>query len=308
MTKKYISLREVARQLNIPPSTVVYYKDRFSGFIPSQGGEGRKKRYPAEVIDIFRRIREMFNSNWSTEQIENELGMRYAHGVGQAGEPQAESGAREVDSVVREMGGVLEKMTDLLENQSLFRAEIHTLRDELASLRQERERTESRYRCAIESMEEELASLRRAKTDLERLLRGTGSEGGAPLFPSEEYLSRPLVIKTIQGEYLGVLGKVQKHFALRDFVFMVERNIAAGRDMEMSWEYRSDQWVLLVTAKGELDGRDQHVVLVTQKTVTPNRNTVTEIVRLNINGADVPDSLLLSLFKKVKDGFDAWSR
>ncbi|WP_022662659.1 MerR family transcriptional regulator [Paucidesulfovibrio longus] len=305
MTKKFISLREVARQLNIPPSTVVYYKDRFSEFVPSQGGEGRRKRYPAEVIDIFRRIREMFNNNWSTEQIEQELALRYASG-GSVAEARSEKPAEDMDSMVRGMGGVLEKMTDLLENQSLFRSEIRSLRDELAGLKQERQQSEKRYLGALEQMEQEVASLRRAKDELERLLRQGGS--GAPVFPSEEYLSRPLVIRTEQGEYLGVLGKVQKHFALRDFVFMIERNAAAGRRMDMSWEKRDDHWVLLVSARDSEDAREQHVVLVTQKTVTPSRNTVTEIVRLNINGNDVPDSLLLSLFKKVKDGFDAWNR
>jgi DNA-binding transcriptional MerR regulator len=305
MTKKFISLREVARQLSIPPSTVVYYKDRFSEFVPSQGGEGRRKRYPAEVIDIFRRIREMFNNNWSTEQIEQELALRYASG-GSVAEARSEKPAEDMDSMVRGMGGVLEKMTDLLENQSLFRSEIRSLRDELAGLKQERQQSEKRYLGALEQMEQEVASLRRAKDELERLLRQGGC--GAPVFPSEEYLSRPLVIRTEQGEYLGVLGKVQKHFALRDFVFMIERNAAAGRRMDMSWEKRDDHWVLLVSARDSEDAREQRVVLVTQKTVTPSRNTVTEIVRLNINGNDVPDSLLLSLFKKVKDGFDAWNR
>ncbi|MGE4292965.1 MAG: MerR family transcriptional regulator [Desulfovibrio sp.] len=305
MTKKFISLREVARQLNIPPSTVVYYKDRFSEYVPSQGGEGRRKRYPAEVIDIFRRIREMFNNNWSTEQIEQELALRYAPGR-DVQEVRPEKSVGDVDSMVRGMGGVLEKMTDLLENQSLFRSEIRSLRDDLAGLRQERDESERRYRNALEQMEQEVASLRRSKEELERLLRQGGS--GTPLFPSEEYLSRPLVIRTNQDEYLGVLGKVQKHFALRDFVFMIERNAAAGRQLEMSWERRDDQWVLLISARDAEDGREQHVVLVSRKTVTPSRNTVTEIVRLNINGNDVPDSLLLSLFKKVKDGFDAWNR
>jgi DNA-binding transcriptional MerR regulator len=306
MTKKFISLREVARQLNIPPSTVVYYKDRFSDFIPSQGGEGRRKRYPVEVIDIFRRIREMFNNNWSTEQIEQELALHQSvPGPDVAGE-RVQAPLGQADSMVRDMSGVLEKMTDLLENQSLFRGEIRSLRDELAELKRDREESERRYRRALEDMEQEMSSLRRAKEDLERLLRA--GSNGAPQFPSEDYLVRPLVIRTRQGEYLGVLGKVQKHFALRDFVFMVERNVAAGRKLDMAWELRDDQWVLLVTSRDGEDGREQHVVLVTRKTVTPNRNTVTEIVRLNINGNDVPDSLLLTLFKKVKDGFDAWSR
>jgi hypothetical protein len=47
----------------------------------------------------------------------------------------------------------------------------------------------------------------------------------------------------------------------------------------------------------------QDIVLVTAQTVTPSGNTVTEIVRLNIDGVDAPDSLLLSLFRQVRTVF-----
>lgn len=76
--KKYISLREVGRRLDIPPSTVVYYKDKFAKYIPSEGGGGRRRRYPVEVLEIIRRVREMFNDNWSTEQIERELALKFS--------------------------------------------------------------------------------------------------------------------------------------------------------------------------------------------------------------------------------------
>jgi hypothetical protein len=48
---------------------------------------------------------------------------------------------------------------------------------------------------------------------------------------------------------------------------------------------------------------EQTIVLVARKTVTPSKNTVTEVQRLNINGKDVPDTLMLSLFKQLREGF-----
>ncbi|MBU1611999.1 MAG: MerR family transcriptional regulator [Proteobacteria bacterium] len=308
MTQTFISLREIARQLNIPPSTVVYYKDRFAEHIPSQGGEGRRKRYPADAIEIFRRIREMFNNNWSTEQIEQELAApgrtdrRVDATAASFASPLSSGGFNDASAV-------LAKVTDLLENQSLFKSEVRTLRDEIAEMRKERSDEKSRYGQAITVMEREMEELRHAKEQLERMLR-TGRSGGttsakAPQFPSEDYLARPLVIRTSQSEYLGVLGKVRKHFALRDFVYLVETN-ASGRKVDLNWEKQGKQWTLVVTL--EEPEQEQHFILVTQETTTPNKNRVTEIVRLNVNGADVPDSLLLSLFKKIKDTFDRQSQ
>ena len=57
-TSSFLSLREIGRRLGIPPSTVVYYKDRFARFFPAAGGAGRRRRYPAESMDLIRRIRE----------------------------------------------------------------------------------------------------------------------------------------------------------------------------------------------------------------------------------------------------------
>ncbi len=243
----------------------------------------------------------MFNSNWSTEQIEQELASSLASGTrSDAADPSfnppLSAGAGSDASVV------LARVTDLLENQSLFKSEVRSLRDEIAELRQERLNEQKRYDQALSSMELEMADLRLLKMDQEGLGGGKRSKAArAPQFPLEDYLACPLVIRTSQDEFLGVLGKVRKHFALRDFVYLVETSVK-GRSVELSWELQNKHWSLVVSL--EEDDQEQHFILVTQETVTPSKNVVTEILSLNINGADVPDSLLLSLFKKIKDTFD----
>jgi hypothetical protein len=243
----------------------------------------------------------MFNNNWSTEQIEQELaaGTRAKAGTDTFDpgyEPPLSS------TLGKDAAAVLSKVTDLLENQSLFKSEVRSLRDEIDQLRKENRDERSKFTRAAEEMERELADLRQAKADLERLLGAArGRKVSPPQFPDEEYLARPLVIRTSQSEYLGVLGKVRKHFALRDFVYLVETS-ANGRRVDLAWELKGGHWSLVVTL--EEAGNEQHFILVTQKTVTPSKNVVTEIVRMNVNGSDVPDSLLLSLFKKIKDTFD----
>lgn len=298
MSRKYISLREVGRQLDIPPSTVVYYKDKFDKYIPSEGEGGRRKRYPVEVLEIFRRIREMFADNWSTEQIERELALKFSLLMtDQQSDQSFDQSTRGAvsEGLARELGGVLSKMSDVLENQSLFRSEIRSLRDEVAELRREREKSEELHHERVAVLEQELASLRRT-------LKG-GAESAGIDFPSAEFLSSPLVICS-DGEYLGVQGKGRKHFSLEDFVQLIERKMSDSLVVETSWKRQNGHWVLAVRTDDSEKGREQDIVLVAKKTVTPSKNTVTEIIRLNIDGNDAPDALLLTLFRQLRTVFN----
>ena len=323
-TQTYISLREVGRRLGIPPSTVVYYKDRFAAHIPSEGGDGRRKRYPETVVEIFRSIREMFDNNWSAEQIEQALGH------GEPGPSFGSGGPARAEAAQAPPLAVLEQMTAMARSQAELGAMVKRLSKEMEAVSEDR-------LGRIERLETELEGVRRmlfdlgdrvgtaradppadpdktpeaepeARSDPEGSPGGVGSgprsrasSGG--LAPSEAFLSRPLVIRTAQGEYLGVLGGGRKHFTLGDFITLMERNISGHRTIETRWERRSEQWVLVVEARDAATGGDQSILLVVRKTTTPSRNVVTEIVRLNIDGSDVPDSLLLSLFKQVRDEF-----
>lgn len=240
----------------------------------------------------------MFNDNWSTEQIERELALKFStlmndQQYDQSNDQSAASvGA---DSFAREVGSVLSKMSDVLQNQSLFRSEIRSLRDEVSALRQERRESEKASAEKIEALEQEMALLRQR-------LSGRRQGGGID-FPPEEFLASPLVICS-EGEYLGVQGKGKKHFSLKDFVLLIERKVSASMAVETSWKRQNGHWVLVIRTEDSRKKREQNVVLVAKKTVTPSRNVVTEIIRLNIDGNDAPDALLLTLFRQLKSVFN----
>jgi DNA-binding transcriptional MerR regulator len=66
------TLREIARELNLPESTIRYYRDAFAPFIPTVG-LGRRRRYPADAVDVFRTIADGYSQNLSREEIEANL-------------------------------------------------------------------------------------------------------------------------------------------------------------------------------------------------------------------------------------------
>jgi DNA-binding transcriptional MerR regulator len=66
------TLREIARELNLPESTIRYYRDAFAAYIPTVG-MGRRRRYPAEALELFRTIAAGYSQNLSREEIESNL-------------------------------------------------------------------------------------------------------------------------------------------------------------------------------------------------------------------------------------------
>ncbi len=63
------TLRDIARELNLPESTIRYYRDLFALYIPTEG-MGRRRRYPAQALDLFRIIADGYSQNLAREEIE----------------------------------------------------------------------------------------------------------------------------------------------------------------------------------------------------------------------------------------------
>ena len=66
------SIRDIARELNLPESTIRYYRDAFDPYLPSIG-LGRRRRYPRESVDLLRLIADGYARGLTREQVEAEL-------------------------------------------------------------------------------------------------------------------------------------------------------------------------------------------------------------------------------------------
>jgi DNA-binding transcriptional MerR regulator len=66
------TIREIAQELDLPESTVRYYRDAFPEHIATVG-TGRRRRYPGEAIAVLRSIAGGYAKGQSREEIEAEL-------------------------------------------------------------------------------------------------------------------------------------------------------------------------------------------------------------------------------------------
>jgi vacuolar-type H+-ATPase subunit I/STV1 len=311
MGDQLLSLREIGRRLGIPPSTIVYYKDRYNRYIPSSCGSGRRQKYPMEVLEIFRRIREMYGMNWTTDQIEKELSLKFSLLVDRINNDQQvinDAGldhSSDVHAIVSSLSAVLGKISDMLANQTLFQSEIRDLRDEVAEMRKEKRSLESRLTSKIQTLALEVEKLNRDRDNLFSRLNGSHKfeDQDVSMFPDEKYLENPLVIRNSHGDYLGVLGREKRHFSLENFVDLLESSITSRRSVDINWKKGHDSWKLVIVARDNDSGEDKEIILSTRKVKTPSDNIVTQIVEMSINEKEVPQALLLSLFKQIKDSF-----
>ena len=67
-----MTMNEMAGLLEVPLSTVRLYRDEFEELVPASG-EGRRRRYDEEALDILRRIVLWKRQGWTAGQIRDAL-------------------------------------------------------------------------------------------------------------------------------------------------------------------------------------------------------------------------------------------
>ena len=90
LVSKLLTLKEIAKTLDIPESSLRKYREIFSDFIPSVGS-GRSRRYKPEAVEILREIRRMreeMHLPW--DAVSDQLAQEYAmeiHSEPASGQP-----------------------------------------------------------------------------------------------------------------------------------------------------------------------------------------------------------------------------
>lgn len=77
MSENLLTIREIARRLDLPESNIRYYRDKFEKYLPSVGS-GRKKRFKPEAMEIFEAIVQGLNQNLSSSEIEAGLAGQFS--------------------------------------------------------------------------------------------------------------------------------------------------------------------------------------------------------------------------------------
>lgn len=179
------SIAAIAKILDVPESTLHYWKNRFEDVLPRYG-TGRGRRYRAEAVEVFRDIGALLSQGLSASDVRAELVRRYPVNVegeaagqttplpGQAGAGAAVDGqtllavAAAIGSeIARTLAGELSRGV-LAGPAALPDAAVAAIRGELAAARAESAALGDKVRV----LEAELVRLRKDRRELETYLLG----------------------------------------------------------------------------------------------------------------------------------------
>lgn len=76
MNEALLSIADISRHFSLPESTTRYYCKRFAAFIPSVG-EGRRRRYRRETLDVIAAILEQMQKSRTAAAVEEALQARF---------------------------------------------------------------------------------------------------------------------------------------------------------------------------------------------------------------------------------------
>jgi DNA-binding transcriptional MerR regulator len=137
-----LTLRQLAAQLDLPESTVRYYRDAFLDQIPSVG-TGRRRRYPQQAVEVLRSIARSYAAGRSKREIVTSMQQPGSHPAAVA-VPSAKAtttraleevtnldllaaildGEREQRDALWQMAKEIVRLTDVLEGQDKVLNEI----------------------------------------------------------------------------------------------------------------------------------------------------------------------------------------
>ncbi|MFP5259092.1 MAG: MerR family transcriptional regulator [Acidobacteriota bacterium] len=170
------SIAAIAKMLDVPESTLHYWKNRFDDVLPSIG-TGRGKRFRAEAVEVFRDIGGMLGQGLAAGDVRCELARRYPVNVrGEAATvtpvpaaamPQAEAVLTLAAGIGTEIARSLaEHLGRLAGPTALPGGTAQELRAELESVRAENASLADKVRV----LEAELMRIRKDRRELETYL------------------------------------------------------------------------------------------------------------------------------------------
>jgi DNA-binding transcriptional MerR regulator len=136
MSDDLLTIKEIARQLDLPESNIRYYRDKFEEFLPYVG-EGRRRRYKPEALNVFRFIVSELRENKSTEEISRELSARFSRTM-QLASPEEkkkhfypaleqELESHEFTQILSQQAQALESLSQTLKEQNKREDNLHLL-------------------------------------------------------------------------------------------------------------------------------------------------------------------------------------
>jgi len=121
-----LTLQQISDRLNIPPSTVKYYRDKYKEFMPGVKS-GRYMKYQPEAVEVIKFIATATTATKQQQEIKNLLSEKFALNIEQNEDEQSTATTTATTTTVQQ------QQTEI----AIYQEYVKDLRDEILFLRDE---------------------------------------------------------------------------------------------------------------------------------------------------------------------------
>lgn len=289
MSDDSLTHADLSRLLGVSVTTLKSYRRKFPGFIIPLNA-GKPLRFPAAAAPVCAAIRDGFARGLAVPEVHALLTDQYPKlsanrhlsimqpAPGPEPDPAPDHLARALAELARRLDSALARL-DRLEARPAPGPET----GRVIRIRT-RDGEHQRYRLTpLGADPEEPAPAPRAPSPL------------PDPTPPPEILDNPLVVRSDQGEFLGITGNRSRHFRLRDLLAILGAKHPSPRPP--SWSPAGAAWTLAIPL-GADPFRQDHV-LDLEPTTTPRGNHVTLLQAMSVGGKPVPPSFLHAFLRQI---------
>lgn len=176
-----MTIAEIAKELHIPESTARYYRDGFIDYIPSVG-EGRKKRYRSETVEVLRFIAEGFKRKLTATEIEDGLSRMFPRNL-DIEQPTAVTTAaaqqqpeNEINQYALQLQMAFEQMGKTMEVIADQKEEIAELRKHVADVEKKQQEQQEYINTKLEDRDRQLIESLREIQEVKKEIASTREE------------------------------------------------------------------------------------------------------------------------------------
>ncbi|WP_320171489.1 hypothetical protein [Maridesulfovibrio sp.] len=302
--------RDLSSITGVSVTTIKSYRKKFPEFF-FISGQGKPLRFRKGTDKLCLRIRDLFGRNLSVKQIRDKLLIEFEsvkeNRPTPAPKPAAGVPGGEFERLVRTTTQMMNGLAGLVTAQARAEQRLSKMEKtvrELLDRLDERPDTEA----LLDEIRTAIAGLNLPpspeRVTAKKVVTIKKDDGGSDSYsfetdssavePEEDFMALPVVIRSENGEFLGMPGRPGHPFTLQELVFLV--TVRRENYVSKVWRRDGRDWILSFRSpEGPLHE------LFFQRTKTPKGNIVSFFRRLDINSETKDSAFILTFFREVRD-------
>lgn len=311
MSTETFTHKDLSQITGVSVTTIKSYRKKFPEFF-FISGHGKPLRFRKGTDKLCLRIRDLFNSNYSVKQIRDKLLIEFesVKENRQLSETkkEAEVSSDDFQKLTKTTTQMMNGLAALVTAQAKSEQRLMRIEKSLKELVELQKNGSPDSITILNEIREAVAGIgglqqpERVTARKVVTIRKDSGESESYEFasdqsaiePEKDFLELPVVIKSENGEFLGMPGRPGHPFTLNELVFL----LTSVRENNVSkiWRKEGREWVLSFKApEGAL--HELHF----QRTRTPKGNIVSFFERLDIDSETQSPAFILTFFREVRD-------